>query len=61
MGNILLIVIMVITLLALIGGVVLMAVGGEKNRKYSTKIMTARVGLQAAALALLVVLFLVGK
>ncbi len=58
MGNILLIIVMVATLIVLVVGIVSMARGGDANRKYGNKLMTMRVALQAAALALLGVLFL---
>jgi len=49
---------MIATFLALVAGLVVMAGGGRVNEKYSSKIMMARVGLQASALVLLVVFFL---
>tara|TARA_B100000989_G_scaffold277595_1_gene238676 strand:- start:215 stop:406 length:192 start_codon:yes stop_codon:yes gene_type:complete len=58
MGNILLIIVMLATLIVLVVGIVSMARGGDANRKYGNKLMTMRVALQAAALALLGVLFL---
>lgn len=61
MGNILLIVLMLATLLALVVGVGMMAVGGEANKKFNNKMMMLRVALQAAALAVLAVLLLVGR
>lgn len=57
-GTILLLVLMGITALVLVGGLLLMARGGEANRKYSNKMMLLRVGFQAAALAVMAVLLL---
>ncbi len=42
-----------ITALALILGIILMAVGGKYNDKYSNKLMTLRVVSQALVIALL--------
>ena len=58
MGNILLIGFMIATLIALIVGIVLMATGGARNRKYGNKVMWSRVYLQGIALAVLAVLFM---
>lgn len=46
------------TLGALIVGVIGMARGGEFDDKYSNKLMSMRVGLQAAAIALFALLLL---
>ena len=46
------------TLLVLIVGLLLMAKGGELNKKYGNKLMVARVALQALALAMLFILYL---
>ncbi len=56
-GNILLIGLMLATALVLVVGIVLMARGGEANRRYGNKLMVARVGLQASALLVLGALF----
>lgn len=61
MGTVLLLVLMGITALVLIGGVLLMARGGEVNRKYGNKMMVLRVGFQALALAVMAVLLLLFK
>lgn len=58
MGTVVLLVLMGITALVLVGGVLLMARGGEVNRKYSNKLMVLRVAFQAAAVALVAVLLL---
>jgi len=42
----------------LLAGVVLMGRGGEANARWSNKLMRARVGLQLAAVLLLMLLFL---
>lgn len=58
-GGLILIAVMVSVVLVLVTGLVMMARGGEANKKYSTKLMVLRVGLQALALAVVGVLFLV--
>ena len=45
----------------LVAGVIIMAKGGETNRKYGNKMMVWRVGLQALTLAVVVLLLLVKK
>lgn len=57
-GAVLLIGLMLATAIALIIGIFLMARGGEPNRKYSNKMMVARVALQGAALAVLALLLM---
>lgn len=47
--------------IVLLAGMFAMARGGEFNRKYSNKLMRARVGLQAAAILLLLLLWLSTK
>ncbi len=49
------------TLIVLIAGVVAMLRGGEFNRKYGNKLMRARVAMQALAIALLFVLYLINR
>lgn len=51
---------MLATLAVLVVGVLLMGKGGEANRKYANKLMTARVILQASVLLLLLLLFALG-
>lgn len=60
-GIALLIGLMLATLAVLVGGIVLMARGGEANRRYGNRIMVARVALQGAAVALLVLLLMIKK
>ncbi len=57
----LLVVALVGTLAVLIAGLVAMMRGGEFNRKYGNKLMRARVAMQALAIALMLILFLVGR
>jgi len=57
-GVALLIVLMLTTAGVLVTGIVLMAKGGEANRKYGNKLMVARVALQGAALAMVVLLLM---
>lgn len=52
---------MVSALGALILGLVSMVKGGDFNKKYSNKLMQARVILQAMALAFLALLFLTSR
>ncbi|MBN9542746.1 MAG: twin transmembrane helix small protein [Alphaproteobacteria bacterium] len=52
---------MLLTLIALIAGIVLMARGGKINQKYSNKLMTMRVVLQGLAIAIVAIIFLVAK
>jgi uncharacterized BrkB/YihY/UPF0761 family membrane protein len=49
---------MVLTLLVCTVGIILMATGGEVNKKYGTKLMAARVYLQAISLALIAFAFM---
>lgn len=60
-GTVLLLVLMGITAIVLVGGVLLMARGGEANKKYGNKMMVLRVAFQALALAVMAVLLLVFK
>lgn len=48
---------MVLTLIVCTIGIVLMANGGEANRKYGTKLMAARVYLQAISIVLVAIAF----
>jgi hypothetical protein len=61
MGDIILIIVMVLVALVLVTGIVVMARGGEANRKYANKLMALRVIMQGAALALLGLLFFLDK
>lgn len=61
MGAVLLIGLMVATLGVLIGGIVLMARGGEVNQKYGNKLMVARVTLQGLAIVLVALLLMMKK
>ena len=56
--NILLMLAMLATVIVLFTGIVGFLRGGAFNEKYGNKLMRARVGLQFAALAILVLLFL---
>lgn len=48
---------MLMTLFVCTAGIVLMAGGGEMNRKYGTKLMAARVTLQGISIALIALAF----
>ncbi len=58
---ILLLLFMTGALAVLVAGVVVMAVGGETDRKYSNRLMVLRVTLQAMAVLLLGMLFVFGE
>jgi hypothetical protein len=60
-GDILLLVLMLGVLGVLVCGVVLMMVGGERNRKYGNKLMVLRVSLQAVVVALVGVMLMMSK
>jgi hypothetical protein len=53
----LIIVISIATLFVLIAGIVFMAKGGKLNAKYSNKLMTMRVMLQAVAIIIAVIAY----
>ena len=55
-STVLLVLLMVAVLGVLFTGIGSMLVGGEFNRKYGNKLMVARVSLQAAAIALLLLI-----
>ncbi len=55
---ILVLVLMGLTALVLVAGILLMARGGEANRKYGNKLMVLRVVLQALTLAAFALLIL---
>ena len=60
-GTFLLFGLMLATAAVLVTGLALMARGGDVNRKYSNRMMTLRVALQAAALVVMAVLLLTKK
>lgn len=51
------VILMIATVVALVGGLILMAIGGKVNKEHSNKLMVARVGLQAMALFMLLLMF----
>ena len=53
--------VMIATVIVLVIGVVLMAIGGKTNDKYSNKLMVARVSLQAVAIILLGLVYMLYK
>ncbi len=57
----LVIIALVATLGVLAAGMVAMTRGGEFNRKYGNKLMQARVAMQGLAIALLLLLYLIGS
>ncbi len=57
-GVFLLIGLMIATVAVLVAGIIIMARGGEANRKYGNKMMVARVTLQGAALVVVVLLLM---
>ena len=52
---------LVATLAVLLAGVVAMLRGGEFNAKYGNKLMRARVALQAMAVGLMLVIYLLNR
>jgi hypothetical protein len=60
-GVALLIGLMIATVVVLVSGIVLMAKGGEANRKYGNKLMVARVAFQGAALVVVDALLMMKK
>ncbi len=61
MLNALIVAALAATVIVLIAGVIAMLRGGEFNRKYGNKLMRARVAVQALAIALLFVLYLINR
>ena len=61
MLNALIIAALAATVIVLIAGVIAMLRGGEFNRKYGNKLMRARVAVQALAIALMFVLYLINR
>ena len=59
--SILLSVALVAVLVVLVTGVVIFARGGEANRRWSLRLMNLRVAVQAAAVALLGLIFLLHR
>ena len=57
----LIVVALIAVLAVLAAGIVGMLRGGEFNRKYGNKLMRARVAVQALAIALVVVLYLLNR
>lgn len=58
MGSVIIIILLLGILFVLIGGIFLMGKGGEANKKYGNKLMSARVALQGLILVVLIVMFL---
>ncbi|MCP5369230.1 MAG: HIG1 domain-containing protein [Rickettsiaceae bacterium] len=54
----LIIIFSILTILVLATGVILMAYGGDLNKKYSTKLMSLRVFFQAMVITVLAFLYL---
>jgi hypothetical protein len=54
-------ILMIATLLAMVVGLVFMAIGGKLNRKYSNKLMSLRVLMQALAIASIGLLYIFSK
>ena len=52
---------MICTLLTIIGGIAILAFGNKIDKKYTSKLMFARVFLQAAVIILVAILALFGK
>jgi hypothetical protein len=58
--NIAIIILMLATLAVLIVGVALMTKGGVANKKYSNKLMIARVALQGVVIAIIGIMLVTG-
>ena len=56
-----LVVLLAAVIIVLVTGVVVMGRGGEANKRYGNKLMRLRVGLQLAAVVVLVLLFFVDR
>ena len=54
--TILIVILLIATVATLFGGLVSMGIGGETDDRNSTRLMFARVGLQAVAVALIMLL-----
>ncbi|AZL15265.1 HIG1 domain-containing protein [Rickettsiales endosymbiont of Stachyamoeba lipophora] len=61
MNKVTLLIFMFITIAIVIAGVLLMARGGKLNKKFSNKLMVARVIFQAIALVVAFLIFAVNK
>lgn len=59
--TILIMILLIATVATLFGGVVSMGIGGETDDRNSTRLMFARVSLQAIAVALIALLFLLHR
>ncbi|PIR34450.1 MAG: hypothetical protein COV36_00760 [Alphaproteobacteria bacterium CG11_big_fil_rev_8_21_14_0_20_44_7] len=58
---ILLAIFMIGTLAVLFAGLFFMVKGGETNKKYSTKLMSARIWLQAVAVGIILIVAMLSK
>jgi hypothetical protein len=54
-------ILMIATLLAMVVGLVFMAIGGKLNRKYSNKLMSLRVLMQVLSVASIGLLYIFSK
>ncbi|MDF2966068.1 MAG: Hypoxia induced protein conserved region [Rickettsiaceae bacterium] len=60
--NLIVLALIAFTLIVLIFGIILMASGNKKlNAKYSNKLMALRVGLQALAIIVLALIYILGR
>lgn len=57
----LIIILVLITLLVLLTGLVVMAIGGKKNKAYSTKLMVLRIIMQASVIICLGLLYILHR
>ncbi len=60
-GYSLVLIFLTLTVLALVAGLVLLAIGGKQNKKYSTKLMALRVIMQFLTIISLFLLYLLKK
>ena len=61
LGSLVLVMLLAAVFLTVLFGVGLMGVGGKKNSRYGNKFMVARVVLQGAALAVIMVMYLLAN
>lgn len=60
-GDYIVMVLMLLSFGVLLAGIVLMATGGEINKKYGNMLMFSRVGVQGLALLMLALMFMLGS
>lgn len=61
LGDYIIIALIFATFGVLLAGIMLMGIGGKANRRYSNKLMVARVSLQALVILMLLLMYSVSK